>query len=354
MINQINWPLLAKYLSGESSGEEDAKVTKWLETNGENQKLLDSMKRVWQSPGKDYEPSDVKSLWAGVAERAGIMGESKEQIIYKMADERQAESIFSLVFRYLRTPVLRYAAVFVLLISIPVLYYLFSGQGEDVDLVQWKTVTVDNSKQSSLTLNDGTKLFLDSGSRIQIPENFGIDSRKVKVEGEVYFEVNPDPGKPFSVYSANAVIKVLGTKFNVRAWNETGKVEVAVAEGEVSLGIDEESDKKIILNKGFAGSLLESGELSAPKEVDVNKLLSWMKGEMSFDDAPFAEILSQVERWYNVRFSLQDSTIVNERLAVSINKNSLNEVLDVLTTLTNTQYELDGNVISLNTARSEK
>ena len=353
MINQINWQLLAKYLSGESSDEENAKVLSWLETDKENQKLLDSMKGVWESPDKDYEPSDVKALWAEVAERAGITDESKEQIIYKLPDKKQSESIFSIVFRYTQIPVLRYAAILIMTISIPVLYFLFSGQGDD-DLIQWKTVIVEKGKQSSLTLSDGTILTLDSGSRLHIPENFGIDSREVKLEGEAYFEVKPDHEKPFSVYSATAVIKVLGTKFNVRAWDETGKVEVAVTEGKVSFGIDEAPEKKIILNRGFTGSLSKTGELSAPKQIDVNKSLAWMKGEMSFDDVPFSEILAQVERWYNVKFSLTDSTISNERLAVLIHKNSLNDVLDVLTTLTNTQYEYDGNVVTINSAESEK
>lgn len=347
MINQIDWQLLAKYLSGETSDEESAKVINWLETDKENQKLFDSMKGVWESPGKDYEPSDVKSLWAAVAERAGITGESKEQIIYKIPDKRQDESIYSMVFSQLRTPVLRYAAVILLAISIPVLYYLFSGQGEDVDMVQWKTVTVDYSKQSSLTLNDGTTLFLDSGSRIQIPENFGVASREVKVEGEVYFEVSPDLEKPFSVYSANAVVKVLGTKLNIRAWKETGKVEVAVTEGRVSFSDDEAPEKQIILNKGFAGSLSKAGELSEPRQINIEKVLSWMKGEMSFDDVPFSEILAQVERWYDIRFSLKDSTIINERLSVSINKNSLPDVLEVLSTLTDTEYKIDDKEISL-------
>ncbi len=353
MINQIDWQLLATYLSGECSDEESAKVLNWFETDKENQKLLDSMKGVWESPDKDYEPSDVKALWAEVAERAGITSESKEQIIYKMPDKKQSGSIFSIVFRFTQIPVLRYAALLVMIISIPVLYFLFSGQGDD-DLIEWKTITVENSKQSSLTLSDGTILILDSGSRLQIPENYGSDSREVKLEGEAYFEVNPDPEKLFNVYSANAIINVLGTKFNVRAWKETGKVEVAVTEGSVSFGVNEAPEKQIILNKGFAGSLSQTGELSAPKHVDVNKSLSWMRGEMSFDDVPLSEILAQVERWYNVRFALQDSTIIDERLAVSITKNSLNNVLDVLTTLTNTQYKIEGNVITLATARTKK
>ena len=353
MNNQIDWPLLAKYLSGESFDEEAAKVINWLETDKENQKLLDSMKGVWEIPGKDYEPSDVKILWAEIAEKTGITEASKEQIIYKMPSGNQDENIFSLFIGQLLTPALRYAAMFLLVISIPFLYYLFSGR-EHVELVEWKTVIVDQGKQSSLTLNDGTKLFLDSGSRIQIPENYGIDSRKVILEGEAYFEVVAYPEKPFTVNSSNSFVRVLGTKFNVRAWKETGVVYVAVAEGRVSFGVDETPEKQILLNKGFGGSLSNTGELSTPVQIDINNSLSWMIGEMSFDDVPFSEILAQVERWYDIQFSLKDSTIINERLSVSINKNSLSEVLEVLSTLTDTEYKIDEKVVSLIPLKSNK
>jgi ferric-dicitrate binding protein FerR (iron transport regulator) len=347
MNNQIDWPLLAKYLSGESSDEESAKVLNWLETDKENQKLIDSMKGVWESPVEDYEPSDIKTLWTEVADKAGITSESNEQLIYKMPDNKKEESRFSLLINQLRTPALRYAAIFLMVISIPFLYFLFSGRGGDVNLVDWKSVIVDQGRQSNLTLNDGTKLFLDSGSRIQIPENFGIESRKIKLEGEAYFEVVSDPENPFSVYSANAVVKVLGTKFNVRAWEETGEVKVAVVEGRVSFGVGEETEKLIILNRGFGGSLSKIGELSIPLQVDISRSLSWMKGEMSFDDVPFSEILAQVERWYDIQISLTDSTILNERLSVSIDKNSLTEVLEVLSTLTDSEYKIDDKAVSL-------
>ena len=92
MNNQIDWPLLAKYLSGESSDEESAKVLNWLETDKENQKLIDSMKGVWESPEADYELSDIKTLWTEVADKAGITSESKEQIIYKLRGERKEKN----------------------------------------------------------------------------------------------------------------------------------------------------------------------------------------------------------------------------------------------------------------------
>ncbi len=346
MSTQIDWPLLAKYLSGESSDKENAEVLNWLEKDNENQKLIDSMKGVWELPEIDYEPSDVNALWNEVAEKAGITGQSKEQVIYKMPG-KQDENILSLFLNKLRTPVLRYAAVFLLAISIPFLYYLFSGRGGEVDLVNWKTVIVDQAKQSSLTLNDGTKLFLDSGTRIQIPENFGVDSRIVKLEGEAYFEVFTDPEKPFIVYSANAFVKVLGTKFNIRAWEETAEVKVVVAEGRVSFGIDDSPDKKIILDKGFGGILTASDELSVPQQVDIKRSLSWMRGEISFNDNRFSEVLSQVGRWYDIKFILRDSTIINERLSVTIHNNSLPEVLEVLSVLTNTEFRIDDKVVTL-------
>jgi ferric-dicitrate binding protein FerR (iron transport regulator) len=165
--------------------------------------------------------------------------------------------------------------------------------------------------------------------------------------GEAYFEVVSDSDKPFKIYSANAVVKVLGTKFNVRAWEETGRVEVAIVEGMVSFGSHETPEKNVILNKGFASSLSEANELTTSEKVDVNNILSWMKGEMSFDDNRFSEILSQVERWYDIKFSLRDSTIINERLSVTIHKNSLSDVLEVLSTLTDTEYLINDKVITL-------
>ena len=99
MNNQIDWPLLAKYLSGESSDEESAKVLNWLETDKENQKLIDSMKGVWESPVEDYEPSDIKTLWTEVADKAGITSESNEQLIYKMPDNKKEDSRFLLFIK---------------------------------------------------------------------------------------------------------------------------------------------------------------------------------------------------------------------------------------------------------------
>jgi ferric-dicitrate binding protein FerR (iron transport regulator) len=189
---------------------------------------------------------------------------------------------------------------------------------------------------------------------LEYPEKFSNESREIKLEGEAYLEVEHDLQKPFRVHTANALIEVLGTRFNIRSWKESKKVEVAVVDGKVALENSDDPKKQIILNKGFAGSLSSNGELTNPERVDIDSYLSWMNGKISFDDVPFSEILAQVERWYNVQFSLQDSTFINDRLTVSINKNSLDNVLDVLTTLTNTRYEKNGNIVTLSLTSNKK
>ena len=354
MSNKPNWQLLAKYLSGECTDNERVIVKKWLEADKNNANLLNSFDSIWSVKELNLETSDTKAIWARVTEKIspGDSQENQASEVFIKSNVKKTSS--PLIFRLIQSPVLRYAAVFLILILIPVLYYINTQQNDINNIEAWKTIAVENGGQSTVTLSDGSKLVLDAGSHLQYPEKFGKESREIKLEGEAYLEVEHDSQKPFKVHTANALIEVLGTRFNIRSWKESNRVEVAVVDGKVALGISDKVKKQIILERGFAGSLSSDGELTNPKRVDIDSYLSWMNGEISFDDVPFTEILFQVERWYNVQFSLQDSTFINDRLTVSINKNSLNNVLDVLTALTSTQYEKEGNIITLSSTNYRK
>jgi len=348
MNSQPDWSLLAKFLSGECSNEEIIEVENWLEVEPENERIFLSMQNVCKTPEEAFEPSDVKALWKELTEKAGIYAEEIESEIQIHPQVKYKEEFFDLLLQVINKPVLRYSALIILIMMIPFLYYLIFTSGKINDFSDWKLVTVDKGEQSKLTLSDGTKLVLDAGTRLRYPEDFGIESRKINLEGEAYFEVVHDPEKPFFIYAGNAVVKVLGTKFNVRAWEKSDKVEVAVAEGKVSLSSGTEPDKSIILEIGYTGSLSSTGEISEARRIDVEQSLSWMKGEIAFYDTPLSEILSQVERWYDIQFVLRDSTMVSERASVFIHKNSFNEMLELITAITDTDYKVQGNLIILN------
>jgi ferric-dicitrate binding protein FerR (iron transport regulator) len=347
MSNQLKQSLLAKYLSGECTDQEREVVEKWLKADKNNTNLLNLFNSIWAVKEQNLETSDTKVIWSNVAERISKVNTSENLEFEGFFKSNVKKTSFPLIFKLIQSPALRYAAVILIIILIPVLYYLNMQQNNINNIVTWKTIAVENGGQSTVTLSDGSIMILDAGSRLYYLEKFGNESREIKLEGEAYLEVEHDPQKPFRVHTANALIEVLGTRFNVRSWKESKKVEVAVVDGKVALEISDNPEKQIILKKGFAGSLSANGELTNPKRVDIDSYLSWMNGKISFDDVPFSEILSQVERWYNIQFSLRDSTFISDRLTVTINKNSLHNVLDVLTTLTNTRYEKDGNNIIL-------
>lgn len=347
MNSQPKPSLLAKYLSGECTFQERKVVEKWLKADKNNANLLNSLNAIWAVKEPTPETSDTEAIWSNVAERISKVNTSENREFEGFFKSNIKKASSPLIFKLIQSPALRYAAVFLIIILIPVLYYLNIQQNNINNIVTWNTLAVENGGQSTVALSDGSKLILDAGSRLEYPENFSNESREIKLEGEAYLEVEHDPQKPFRVHTANALIEVLGTKFNIRSWKESNSVEVAVVDGKVALEISDNPKKQIILEKGFAGSLSSDGDLTNPERVDIDSYLSWMNGKISFDDVLFSEILAQVERWYDIRFSLRDSTFINDRLTVSINKNSLRNVLDVLTALTNTQYKKEGNIVIL-------
>jgi ferric-dicitrate binding protein FerR (iron transport regulator) len=353
MSNKLKSSLLAKYLSAECTASERRVVEKWLEADINNETSLNSFKSIWAIEESNLETSNTKAIWSKIAERISEDESLNNSVFEGLSKSNLTKSSPPFIIKLIQYPALRYAAVFLIILLIPLLYYLNTQQNNINTIETWKTIAVENGGLTTLKLSDGSKLILDAGSRLQYPEKFSNESREIKIEGEAYLEVEHDSQKPFRVRTANALIEVLGTKFNVRSWKESNRVEVAVVNGKVALEISDDVEKRIILEKGFAGSLSANGELTKPKRVEIDSYLSWINGEISFDDVPFFEVLSQVERWYNIRFSLQDSTFINDRLTVSIHKNSLSNVLGVLTALTNTRYEKSDNIITLRTAREK-
>ncbi|MCW8994369.1 MAG: FecR domain-containing protein, partial [Psychromonas sp.] len=211
--------------------------------------------------------------------------------------------------------------------------------------VNYKLLSVGAGKQSSITLSDSTIITLDSGSELYYPEEFSAPTRKVKLNGEAYFEVTPNMEKLFEVETNNALITVLGTKFNIRSWNENNIVRVCVIQGKVSLSQKDKSTNHVILDKGFGSEILSNGTITTPHSIDIEKTLLWLKKEMYLDNISVNEVIAQIERWYDVKIILSEKAIANERITVHIDKKSLEKNLELLTRLIDSRYEISGTEI---------
>jgi ferric-dicitrate binding protein FerR (iron transport regulator) len=206
-------------------------------------------------------------------------------------------------------------------------------------------VGVNNGEEESILLGDSSIMLADAGRYIQYAENYGEHSRDIKLVGQAYFEVRHIPDIPFRVYSGNGMVEVLGTKFNVRSWTESETISVSVIDGKVSFG-SSDGENKVLIEKGFKSELNKDGSLTQVSPADTTKILSWLNGEIYFEDTGLAEVLAQIERWYDVRINISDNSIKSERLSVYINNHSLPDNLNLISRLTSTKYTIDNKIIT--------
>jgi transmembrane sensor len=244
-MNELSeWELLARYLAGECSEEEQATVAASIAADPERQRLVTLMSTASEPPRS--APSDVDGLWGEVAHKTGIASSSGRTIEWS---------------RPWLPPLRRYAVAALLVVC-----SLASFQAREMGLlpwnrqaIEWVTLAVENGGRDDLTLSDGTRIRLDAGSSLKYPAEFGDEERVVFLSGEGFFEVAHNKEKPFVVHANHAIVEVLGTEFNIRAWQPEQRVTVAVAEGRVSLGTEGTTTQAVELNKGQMSSLPPNG-----------------------------------------------------------------------------------------------
>lgn len=163
-------------------------------------------------------------------------------------------------------------------------------------------------KTSEILLPDGTKVFLNAGSRLAYPDNFTDETREVMLLGEAYFEVKHDSKHPFVVQVNDIRIKDLGTRFNVSAYSSDGQIETVLAEGKVSIkqnnsGLFTQATELI---PGQMASFDRKTSQITIKQVNVEDYILWTRGMMKFETVDLSRIIKKLERYYNIRFKFDD------------------------------------------------
>jgi len=184
---------------------------------------------------------------------------------------------------------------------------------------------------SEFKLSDGTRVWLNSGTRIKVPVSFSAKHRMLSMEGEAFFQVTKDPLHPFFVNTKELSVKVMGTSFNVSAYASEEKSEITLIEGRV--GIKEIYGERIA--KLLPGQQLvyeKSTGAKVKREVDTSPYEAWRDGKMIFKDRTLEYISERLERWYNVKIDFNDQKVSHIKFTGTILKNKpLSQVLEVIT-----------------------
>lgn len=178
-----------------------------------------------------------------------------------------------------------------------IVYKQTKSQPGQKQLPVYNTLRTPRGGQYRLELPDGTTVWLNAASSITYPTAFIGTERVVKVEGEAYFEVAKDKTKPFQVEINNMRIVVLGTHFNVNAYDDEPSANTTLMEGSVKL---KKGDDQYLLQPGQQAQLDRDGALKIVNDIDPEQILAWKNGFFSFRHTDLKTVMRQIARWYNV------------------------------------------------------
>jgi transmembrane sensor len=168
----------------------------------------------------------------------------------------------------------------------------------------YNTLTTPRGGEYKVKLPDGTNVWLNSSSSLSYPVEFAGNERHVKLTGEAYFEVAKNKDKPFYVCANNVCVKVLGTHFNVAAYNDDAELTTTLLEGSVLIT---KNSKQRLLKPGQQAVVKNNADLISVSDASINQVMAWKNGYFVFNDDNMNTIMKKLSRWYDVDIEYQGS-----------------------------------------------
>ena len=198
-----------------------------------------------------------------------------------------------------------------------------------------------------IVLPDSSTVQLNGASSLRVPGRFDSSSRELFLSGEGYFDIRHHDDWPMNIHtSKGVVIKVLGTTFDLSAYDNDESVRLTLIEGKVIVK-DEKTGSEHVVKPlqeiNYSPEESVSGRAEAViRTANVQKNTAWVNGELVFDNTPMPEIIKQLERWYGVNVHIVDEDVLNYRLTATFTTESLTRVLDLIRFSSMLQYSING------------
>lgn len=314
--------MILRQLNGSASEKENKDFSQWLLERPENLDLYIEIKALWETafPTMLFNSS--------VAEKR-ITQTSKKT---------------STKFRFVRQRWKAVAAIAIVLITIGSAIFIqgkVSQLSENRKMAHQVTKTSKSGEKLSVVLPDGSTVRLNAESSIQFPEKFSNENRLVKLSGEAFFEVTKDSVRPFIIQSQQVTTTVLGTSFNLKAFDNE-EISITVATGRVQVetvsykGID-----KVFLSPNERAICKKNRAPIQVDKVDARDYYAWTEGILQFNNDSLNEVIGMLARWYNVPIKTQGFIPDKPCIKGSFKDKKLEIVLDGLCFMYNLDYKLN-------------
>ncbi|NGM61581.1 DUF4974 domain-containing protein [Sphingobacterium sp. SGG-5] len=332
---RIDKELIKKYLAGNADKSEKDLVEYFIQQKG----AIDMFEKVWEEQYQDMniQPSDKIS--------DPVRMEKWKAVIREKIDQKPGTRPVG----KLRFFTFGQVAIWAILLLGSVLWgvskFMDKPNPSKVE-TEWTTYTTSNGKRAIIRLSDSTVIYLGAESSLTYPTRFAAHERKVRLEGEAFFEVARDTNRPFLVISEDVVTQVLGTSFKVESFNGSPTL-VSVSSGKVRVSQRLENQELRLLADLTKGQQvawdrqkdIANTSISTPISADT-----FMSGKLIFEDRPLAEIVEALKRNYNLEIKIQRPSLAKRPIRIILEKNlTRRQIMDVIAAAGGFKYALDKN-----------
>lgn len=299
--------LIAREIEGEISTNEQAELHAWLQEDIANRQYYTAMKQTWDLTADAFEDAPEPDL---------------EKNWQRFSHTMDAPASLKVVSSSKGNNWWKLAAAAMIIVTAASLAFILSNQRSTT------IITADAGKKE-VTLPDGSKVFLNRNSQISYKNGFATDHRLVKLEGEAFFDVTPDANNPFIVTAGASETQVLGTSFVIKAY-ENKTIQLNVVTGKVAFSGKKKPKEALVLTAGHTAILQLNKDPKQVQNSDPN-FMAWKENRLVFDNVPLFQTLNTLEEYFDVRFLVADSSLLNIKYSLTGNDNpSLPRVLEVL------------------------
>lgn len=226
-------------------------------------------------------------------------------------------------------------------------------QPSDEEKLSWNHLVIPKGNAYELELADGTHVWLNAESELSYPTRFAGEMREVRLKGEAFFDVAKNPDCPFVVRTDEVAVQVLGTSFNVSAYQSEQMARVTLVGGSVAVKANGGEEFRIAPSEQFCYN--KESRKSGIRVVDTDLYTSWVKGEYIFKDAALEEIFNKLLHWYDFTVRYQNEQLKDKRFSLVIDRKiSLEQLLELISFTSDVKLERSqGNIIYVKQKREE-
>ena len=325
-MNKVNYNTIIRFFKNECSEEERLLIIKWVNESQEHAEQFFRWEELYHLGNNSEKGNDL------------AIRKAEKKLYERIEIEKSHQWFFSTINRWVK-----YAAVItsILAISGLTLWYFVADSQE-----KWITASTTNGETLEITLPDNSKVWLNENSILKYPEHFTKEKRELHLTGEAYFEVTKNKHKPFTVQSSAMNVQVLGTKFNAKAYLDEPSW-ITLKEGSVEVStLDDRSKERMSPNDQVYYTVSDGLVLirnSAQANVD-----SWTTGDLRFDNKTLKEMAKVIERRYDVKIRIMDSSLVEEYFTCHFRKDlTIAQAMELLKETRRVDYRIEKKTVYL-------